>query len=167
MQSTQTKRLFLVYEHPGRIIKALVIVALLLVGLYFYIGRMTFPLWALAAVTVIGFIQALRKTFDRGPCIVINEEGINDKRLRMGVIRWSDIERVRMKGIGGACFISLELFNKNQYLSRQPAHMRMSSNVWRIYDVSPINIKVAYMDVAPGELFEMILSEVELSRSRS
>ena len=152
---------------PGRIITTLVILALLLVALYFYFGRMTFLLWVLSAGVIIAFVMALRQTLDRGPSIVINEEGIYDKRLRMGTIRWSDIEGVRMHGVGGAYFISLELFNSQQYLSRQPSYVRISNQVWRFYDVSPINIKVAYMDVLPDELFELIMSEVELSRSRS
>jgi hypothetical protein len=152
---------------PGRIITTLVILALLLVALYFYFGRMTFLLWVLSAGVVIAFVMALRQTLDRGPSIVINEEGIYDKRLRMGTIRWSDIVGVRMHGVGGAYFISLELFNSQQYLSRQPSYVRISNQIWRFYDVSPINIKVAYMDVLPDELFELIMSEVELSRSRS
>ena len=152
---------------PGRIITTLVILALLLVALYFYFGRMTFLLWVLSAGVIIAFVMVLRQTLDRGPSIVINEEGIYDKRLRMGTIRWSDIEGVRMHGVGGAYFISLELFNSQQYLSRQPSYVRISNQIWRFYDVSPINIKVAYMDVLPDELFELIMSEVELSRSRS
>lgn len=152
---------------PGRIITTLLILAFLLVALYFYFGRMTFLLWVLSAGVVIAFVMALRQTLDRGPTIVINEEGIYDKRLRVGTIRWSDIERVRMHGVGGAYFISLELLNSEQYLSRQPAYVRISNQVWRLYDVSPVNIKVAYMDITPDELFELIMSEVELSRSRS
>jgi hypothetical protein len=152
---------------PGRIITTLLILAFLLVALYFYFGRMTFLLWVLSAGVVIAFVMALRQTLDRGPCIIINEEGIFDKRLRMGTIRWSDIERVRMHGVGGAYFISLELLNSEQYLSRQPAYMRISNQVWRLYNVAPVNIKVAYMDVLPDELFELIMSEVEMCRSRS
>lgn len=124
-------------------------------------------LWALSVGVVIAFVLALKQTFDRGPCIVINEEGINDKRLRMGTIRWCDIERVRMHGVGAAYFISLELLNSKQYLARQPAYVRISNQIWRLYNVSPINIKVAYMDIAPDELFELIMSEVELNRFRS
>jgi hypothetical protein len=152
---------------PGRIITTLVIIALLLVALYFYFGRMTFLLWVLLAGVMIAFAMALRQTLDGGPSIVINEEGIDDKRLRMGTIRWCDIKGVRMHGVGGACFISLELFNGQHYLSRQPSYLRISNQIWRFYDVSPINIKVAYMDVLPDELFELIMSEVDLSRSRS
>ena len=165
MQSNQTKRLFLAYEQPGRIITTLVVLTVLLVGLYLYVGRMTFLLWVLTAGIVISFAQALRKTFERGPCVIINEEGINDKRLRMGVIRWCDIEGVRMHAISGAYFISLQLLNREQYLSRQPAYMRMSHKLWRLYNISPIHIKVAYMDIAADELFEIIMSEVELNRS--
>jgi hypothetical protein len=128
---------------------------------------MTFLLWVLSAGILIASILALKQTFDRGPCVIINEEGIHDKRLRIGTIRWSDIERVRMHGVGGAYFISLELLNSEQYLSRQPAYIRMSNQVWRLYNVAPVNIKVAYMDVLPDELFEVIMSEVEMSRSRS
>ena len=152
---------------PGRIIITLVILAFLLVGLYLYFGRMTFLLWVLSAGVVIALILALKQMLDRGPCIIISEEGINDKRLHMGTIRWSDIERVRMHGVSGAYFISLDLLNSEQYLARQPAYMRISNQVWRVYNVAPVNIKVAYMDVQPDELFELIMSEVEMSRSRS
>lgn len=122
-------------------------------------------LWILSASVVLGFVLALKQAVDRGPCIVINEEGIHDKRLRMGTISWADIERVRMHGVGGAYFISLDLSKREQYLSRQPAYLRISNQIWRVYNVSPVNIKVAYMDVQPDELFELIMSEVERERS--
>ena len=76
---------------PGRIITTLVTLGFLLVALYMYFGGMTFLLWVLSVGVLIGFILALKQMFDRGPCITINEEGIHDKRLRMGTIRWSDI----------------------------------------------------------------------------
>jgi hypothetical protein len=167
MEPIQAKRMLLYYAQPRRIITALVIVVFLLVALYIFLGRMTFLLWVLSAGTVIGIVQAVKQMSDRGPLIIINEEGINDKRLRMGVIRWSDIEGVRMHGLGGGYFISLELSNKDQYLSRQPLFARISNQIWRLYNISPIHIKVAYMDVTPDELFELIMSEVEQSRSRS
>jgi hypothetical protein len=167
MQRLQTKHIFLSYEQPGRIITTLIILVALLIALYIYLGEMTFMLWVLAAAVVIAFVQALRKRLHRGPCVIINEEGINDKRLRLGVIRWSDIKRVRMQGLGGAYFISLELFDSKQYLSRQPASVRIANKLWRLYNMSPIHIKVAYMDVAPEELFEIIMSEIELNRSGS
>ena len=154
-------------SQPGRILTTLVMLALLLVAVYIYFGRMTFLLWLLSAGVVIGLFLALKQLFDQGPCIIINEEGIDDKRLRMGTIRWSDIERVRMHGVGGAYFISLELSNSEKYLSRQPAYIRISNQVWRFYNVAPFNIKVAFMNVMPEELFELIMSEVEMSRLRS
>ena len=166
MQRDPTKNLLLVYVQPRRIITTLVILAFILVALYVYYGRMTILLALLTAAVVIAFVTAIRQLFDRGPCIIISDEGINDKRLRMGLIRWSDIEQVRMHGVSGAYFISLELSNREQYLARQPAYLRIPNQVWRFYNVSPIHIRVAYMDVAPGELFELIMSEVELNRSR-
>ena len=165
LHMTVTKHMLLVYSQPRRIITTLVILALILVGLYVYYG-MTFVIALLTVGVVIGLVMAVKQSFDRGPCIVINDEGINDKRLRMGVIRWADIEKVRMEGLGGAHFISLELSNREQYLARQSAYTRISSQVWRLYNISPINIKVAYMDIGPHELFELIMSEVELNRSR-
>jgi uncharacterized membrane protein len=166
MEPTPTKHIFMSYSQPKRIIRTLIGLALLVVGLYFFIGRMTFVLFVLSAGIVIGLVQAVKQTFDRGPCVVVTDEGINDKRLGMGLIRWSDVEQVRMQGVGAAYFISLELSNKEQYLSRLSTYARISNQIWRLYNVSPIHIKVAYMDVAPDELFEMIMSEVELNRSR-
>jgi hypothetical protein len=154
-------------SQPGRILTTLVILALLLVAGYIYFGRMIFLLWLLSAGVVIGLFLALKQLFDRGPVIIINDEGIDDKRLRMGTIRWSDIQRVRMHGVGGAYFISLELLNSERYLSRQPAHIRISNQIWRFYNVAPVNIKVAFMNVMPEELFELIMSEVESSRCGS
>jgi len=167
MEPTPTKHIFAAYSQPRRIITTLGLMVLLLVFLYFYIGRMTFPLWVLSIAAVIAFVQAVRQLSDRGPCVVITDQGINDKRLRLGMIRWSDVKNVRMQGVGGAYFISLELSNSEQYLSRLSPFTRISNQVWRLYNVSPIHIKVAYMDVSPEEMFEMIMSEVELNRSRS
>ena len=167
MQSFQSKHLLAFYEQPGKILKTLGVLSLFLVFLYFFLGQMTFVLWLLTATVAIAFVQALRKLSDRGPCVVINEEGINDKRLGLGVIRWSDIESIRMQGVGGAYFISLELFNDKTYLRRQPGYIRLANKAWRFYNVSPLHIKVAYMDVAPEELFEIIMRGVESHRLRS
>jgi len=154
-----------VRNQPKQIMLTLVLIIVGLVALYFYIGRMTFWIWVLAAAVPIVAIQALKQMFDRGPCLIINEEGIFDKRLKMGTIHWSDIKRVYMRAVAGAYFICLDLSNSAQYLSRQPAHLRISGPVWRLYDIPPINIKVAYMDANPDELFELIMSKVEGSRS--
>lgn len=167
MFSNEAKHALLFYEQPRTVITSLAICAVLIVALYFYLGRMTFLLWLLTAGLVIAFLQQLRKMTDRGPCIIINENGINDKRLRMGVIRWSDIEKVRMHGVSGAYFISIELLDSKQYQSRQPFYLRLANEVWRFYNVAPVHIKVAHLDVAPDELFEIILSEVEANRLRS
>jgi len=162
-----TRHIFLTYAEPRKVISTLVIVSVLLIALYFYFGRMTFYLWVLSVAVVIGFIQAVRQLSQRGPCIIINDQGINDKRLRLGMVRWSDIEGARMHGVAGAYFISLQVANAEQYLARQRPYIRIANPLWRIFDVSPIHIKVAYMDVAPEELFEMIMDEVEESRSGS
>jgi hypothetical protein len=164
-QTAVTRHIFLTYAEPRKVISTLAIVSLVLVGLYFYFGRMTFYLWVLSVAVVIGFIQAVRQLSRRGPIIIINEQGINDKRLGVGVVRWSDVEGARMHGVAGAYFISLQVANREQYLARQPVYIRISNALWRIFDVSPIHIKIAYMDVSAGELFEMIMDEVEESRS--
>lgn len=167
MEPTPTKHIFAAYSQPRRILTTLAVLVLLLVFLYFFIGRMTFPLWVLSAGVVIAFVQAVRQLSNRGPCVVITDQGINDRRLGMGLILWSDVQQVRMQGVGGAYFISLELSNRDQYLARLSPFTRISSQIWRLYNVSPIHIKVAYMDVSPEEMFEMIMSEVELNRSRN
>ena len=167
MEPTPSKHIFAAYAQPRRILTTLVCLVLLLVFLYFYIGRMTFVMWVLSAAVVIIFIQAVRQLSDRAPCIVITDQGINDKRLGMGLIRWSDVQHVRMQGLGGAYFISLELSNRDQYLARLSPFTRISNQIWRLYNVSPIHIKIAYLDVSPEEIFEMIMSEVELNRSRN
>ena len=162
-----TRHIFLTYAEPRKVISTLVIASLLLVALFFYYGRMMFVLWVLSAATVVDFVHAVRQLSQRGPVIIINEQGINDKRLGVGVVRWSDIEGARMHGVAGAYFISLKIANSKQYFARQPIYIRISNPLWRMFDVSPIHIKVAYMDVSPEELFKMIMDEVEKNRSES
>ena len=50
-----TRHIFLTYAEPRKVISTLVIVSLLLVGLYFYFGRMKFYLWVSSIAVVIGF----------------------------------------------------------------------------------------------------------------
>jgi hypothetical protein len=73
-----------VRTQPKQIIYTLILIIVGLVTLYLYIGRVTLFMWVMLAAVPIVFIQAIRQIFDLSPCLVINEEGVYDKRLRMG-----------------------------------------------------------------------------------
>ena len=53
MQGNPTKHMFLSYVQPKGIMTTLVILTVVLVAFYFYVGRMNFLLWVLTAGTVI------------------------------------------------------------------------------------------------------------------
>lgn len=71
MHLNHKKHIFLSYVQPKRIVTTLIVLTFVLVVLYFYIGRMNFLLCVLSAGVVIGFVQALRQTFDRGPLRIL------------------------------------------------------------------------------------------------
>jgi len=72
----------------------------------------------------LGFIAIPVMFFRRGPQLVINEEGIEDRRLKVGVIRWSDILSLSIGAVYSAKFLCVEVTDPDEYLSRLPRWKR-------------------------------------------
>src|SRR5689334_5031924 len=57
------------------------------------------------AATVVGIVQGTR----RGPRLTIDEQGIHDRTLGVGVIEWSDITNAEPYGVARQPFLALQL----------------------------------------------------------
>lgn len=127
-----------------------------MVALYLYLGYL--PLTVLvagAALALVLLFSALRDD-NKDPCIVIDEQGVFDRRLQCGVIRWEDIRRITLHSLSGAEYISLDLHNMSTYEARRPVWLRLSAKTQRLSGMSPIAISTNGLDMERAALLRLI-----------
>lgn len=126
------------------------------VFLYFYLGYLPTILWLLSPILVIVLLVSLIRGEGKEPVIILNDEGVFDKRLKVGTIKWSDIRRIRSYNLFGAQYISLELHNMNFYESRRPMWFNLVTQVQRVYGMSSIAISTNGLDVDQATLWHKL-----------
>ena len=60
----------------------------------------------------------IKSRYGKGKALTLDDEGIFDPRLKVGVIRWLDIKRAYMRGFGATDYICLEVYRAEDYLPR-------------------------------------------------
>jgi hypothetical protein len=127
-----------------------------IVAVYLILGYLPFPiLIAAAALALVLAIRAIRGN-DTEPCIIIDDKGVFDKRLKVGVIRWEDIRRIKSHTLSGAEYISLDLHNMRTYEGRRPVWLRMAAKTQRMSGMSPIAISTNGLDMDRAHLVKLI-----------
>jgi hypothetical protein len=96
-----------------------------------------FGLVFFALGTVVIPLRLLR----RGPVVIIDDAGVLDRRLGVGLIPWQDISSVSISQIRNQRFISLWLRNEEHYLSRWPTWRRAGSGLSEGLGVSPFSMQ--------------------------
>jgi len=67
------------------------------------------PWWSLwVAFDLLGLALFITAFLDRRPKLILDDRGILDKRLRIGVIPWAEIRSVDVRSLGGVNFIWLK-----------------------------------------------------------
>jgi hypothetical protein len=70
----------------------------------------------------------------KDPCIVLDDEGVFDRRLKIGVISWHDSRKITLYDRDEGHYISLDLHDAQKYEARQrPSWMRLLSTLHRIH----------------------------------
>jgi hypothetical protein len=72
----------------------------------------------------LGFIALPVMFLRAGPQVVINDEGIEDRRLKIDIIRWEDIRSLSIGSVNSAKFLCVEVADPGRYLSRLPRWRR-------------------------------------------
>jgi hypothetical protein len=88
--------------------------ALVSVELTFWLG------WGIVLVAGVPALILLRSLGEETERIVIDDAGIRDSHLPMGVIRWTEIKGAAVQSIGGTKVVSLELREPERVLRRLP-----------------------------------------------
>src|ERR1051325_8535021 len=61
------------------------------VGLYLYLGYLPFIIWLVLPIALISLLAKLIRGQSKDPVIILDEHGVFDRRLKVGVIEWDDI----------------------------------------------------------------------------
>jgi hypothetical protein len=135
--------------------------SLLLVGaviaLYLYFGFLSFIFWVIGAIAVVNLLVVAIRGENKGdPLIILNEEGVFDKSLKVGVIRWEDIRRIKSHKLHGQKYISLELDNLATYESRRPIWLRWPGKVFYLLGMTPITIMTRHLDMKHDTLIDKL-----------
>lgn len=137
-----------------------------IVALYFYLGYLPVMVLICGGVLVVVLLYTAVRGESTEPCVILDDEGVFDKRLQLGVIRWEDIRRITLHDLEGAQYVSLELHNPETYAARQPTWLRLASKAQRLHRMSSTSISTSGLDVDTKTLAEMLHEGCETASQR-
>lgn len=113
-----------------------------------------------------GSLIFIRELADARPRLVIDDRGVFDRTLGIGMIPWQDIVGARVKRMRNHPFICLDLRNENEYLDKlKPvAQALVKTNVSMGFNA--INLNLSGVDEDPDIVCALILSKVEALEQR-
>jgi hypothetical protein len=97
---------------------------------------------------------------DRRPRIVIDDRGILDRTLRVGVIEWGDVEGAYLRRIQGNPFLCLELRDPEKYTARLSPTLRRVVALNRTLGFTDLSLNLTGVDVAPELVEELVVKEL-------
>lgn len=110
-------------------------------GLVFFGGIAVFAAW-----------QVLR----RKPRIVLNDEGINDSNLKMGVIPWGEITQAYVLPFLWYKNVELKVRNPELYRKKQPGYLRALGSYNSAFGMSPFLLYMSNTDTKAQTVVDYI-----------
>ncbi len=108
----------------------------------------------------IGVVVIPFRLFDRSPRVIINDEGIFDRTLDIGTIKWRDIKDAYLQSVHGTEFISLDLEDNNKYLQRTSKTKVKIASYNEFFGFETINVNLGGMNRPGKEVLEIIGREI-------
>jgi hypothetical protein len=100
---------------------------------------------------------------DSRPRLVVDERGVLDRTLGVGLIVWGDIEAAYVRSINGNDFICLELRNREQYWRKLSKVKRAMAAANRSLGFTDFNLNLSGVDVNTDELFELVMKHCQVA----
>lgn len=112
------------------------------------------------ACAIVFGIQLL----DGRPRIIVDDHGVFDRSLGIGVIPWAEILGADVREVADNRFISLDLRDANIFLARLSPVRRRLTEANTGLGFPPINLNVAAVAIDPYVLAELIVKEAARRR---
>lgn len=117
--------------------------------------------WIVAIVAgALGLIAAW-EFHDRRPLMVIDDQGVRDRRLAVGTIAWADIQDVHVKRVNGRPQLCLDLPNAAKYTSRLPQPLRKLVPLNRQLGLTDLSVDLTGIATDPLVLEAAIRNELK------
>ena len=112
-----------------------------------------------ACALVIG-----HQLFSTGPRLVIDQRGVYDQTLGVGVIPWDRIESASVWRVHSTSFIGLEVLQIEDFLRRLSPIKRKLVDLNQKLGYPSLSINLTGLDADPDAICELILKQVEARR---
>ena len=123
--------------------------------------------WSCIIFFGFGLLVFLRQILDTRPRIVIDENGIFDRTLGVGVIEWQDIQHAYLNSIFGNDFISLVLHDNEKYLQRISKGKAKLAKYNRTLGFETINLNLSGANVKPKEIFDLLIKQLTKTKIKN
>ncbi|HOY20288.1 MAG TPA: STM3941 family protein [Haliscomenobacter sp.] len=116
-----------------------------------------------------GAFWIIRKLFDRGPGLIIDEQGLTDNSsaISAGQILWTDIEAISVLEIQRQKLIMLQVKNPQDYIDKQPSGLKrklMNMN-FRMYG-TPLSISSNGLKISFAELLKILNDQLAANKEK-
>jgi len=101
-------------------------------------------------------VFAAAQLFRRQPRMVLNDEGINDYNLKMGVIPWSEIAQAYVLPVLWYKNVELKVRNPEHYRKRQPGYLRALASYNSAFGMSPFMLYMSNTDTKAQTVVDYI-----------
>jgi hypothetical protein len=99
--------------------------------------------------------------------LVINEDGIVDSRLGVGLIPWSDILEAHLESKYNNAYICLKVRSPEKFLDRLPQEKRSRVLNSHKLGFTHFNVSISGVDVNPIDLLQLVRDYSEKNRPRN
>lgn len=123
--------------------------------------------WACIVFFGFGLLIFLWQIFDTRPRIVIDQIGIFDRTLGIGIIEWQDIEHAYLNSIFGNKFISLVLHDNEKYLQRISKPKAKLAQYNKTLGFETINLNLSGVNIKPNEVFDLIIKQLTIVKIKN
>jgi hypothetical protein len=110
---------------------------------------------------------AVWQLVDNRPRLIIDDYGVMDRTLGIGVIPWDEIENAFLRSISGCAFVCLVLRDPEKYTQNFSKVRRAMASANQALGFTEFNVNLAGVNARAEEVFELILKKCAATRVSS
>jgi hypothetical protein len=111
-----------------------------------------------------GIPLSIHQMLDNRPKLVINNQGIIDRRWKIKGIAWRDIQSTQVVSIGEQKFLGLHLKEEAKYLNELSPLQRKVAEMNRRFDLPPFCIHLSQLNLEGGQIVELVNKYLQSNR---
>ena len=123
--------------------------------------------WSCVIFFGFAFLIFLWQIFDTRPRVVIDQIGVYDRTLGVGIIEWEDIEHAYLNSLMKNDFISLVLKNPEKYLHKLSKPKAKLAKYNRTLGFETININLSGVNIDSREVFDIFIKQLTKVRIKN